>query len=114
MVYTTLRDVRNHVTRLEPFAGNNVFAEQRGHAYAVYSYEHYFPILANIAGMWFENSTKISRTTTRHLSSARPFHVEPTYLPVDDMIAILDPRTPQGSAMALLAQAEHTAHGDHQ
>ncbi|MFZ1538690.1 MAG: hypothetical protein WAT23_15065 [Chromatiaceae bacterium] len=110
-MYTPLRDVRNYVTHQEPFTGNNIFAEQRDYAYAVYSYRFNYPILINIAGIWFENSTKYSMTTTRHLSSARPFHVNPRPLPVDAMNDLLNPRTPAGSAMQLLALADRATYG---
>lgn len=108
MSYTPLRNVRDLVSRGQPFTGNNIFAEQREYAYAVYSYRRYFPILVNIAGIWFENSTKYSMTTTKHLSAARPFHVNTRPLPVGAMNDLLSPNTPSGSAMRLLALAERS------
>lgn len=112
MAYTPLKDVRHLVARQEPFTGGSIFAEQRGYAYAVFSYRFDYPILINIAGIWFENETKYSITTSRHLSSARPFGINPRLLPVDNMNALLDPNTPPGSAMKLLAMAERAAYGD--
>lgn len=111
-MYTPLKDVRALVARQEPFTGSNIFSEQWEYAYVVFSYRYDYPILINIAGLWFENEDKYSRTTSRHLSSARPFYVETRKLPVESMNAILNPSTPPGSAMKLLALAERAAYGD--
>ena len=111
-MYTPLRDVRALVARQEPFTGSTLFGEQREYAYVVFSYRFDYPILINIAGIWFENETKYSRSTSRHLSSARPFGINPRLLPVDNMNALLDPNTPPGSAMKLLAMAGRAAYGD--
>lgn len=111
MSYTPLRNVRNLVSRGQPFTGNNIFGEQREYAYVVYSYRFDYPILINIAGIWFENSTRYSVTTSKHLGSARPFHVNPRLLPVDAMNDLLDPHTPAGSAMQLLALADRATYG---
>lgn len=112
MAYTPLKDVRHLVARGQPFTGSNLFGEQREYAYAVFSYRFDYPILINIAGLWFENETKYSRSTSRHLSSARPFGINPRLLPVDNMNDLLNPNTPPGSAMKLLAMAERAAYGD--
>lgn len=111
MSYTSLRDVRQLVSRGRPFIGNNIFAEQRDYAYVVYSYRFDYPILINIAGIWFENSTRYSMTTSRHLDIARPFHVNTRPLPVDAMNDLLNPDTPAGSAMQLLALADRATYG---
>ena len=112
MPYTPLRDVRNLVARCQPFEGNNIFAEKSDYAYAVYSYRKDWPILINIAGLWFKNQSRYSRTTSKHMGYAVPLYTETRPLPVDNMNDLLNPNTPPGSAMKLLAMAERAAYGD--
>ena len=81
---------RQKVENREPFTGSHLFAEVtkaqvpglRGavresigeplEVYAVYSYGYHFPIYAFIAGVWYRNSGKYSRTTSKHQGQARP------------------------------------------
>jgi hypothetical protein len=81
---------RQKVENREPFTGSHLFAEVtrpkgsglRGavreaigeplEVYAVYSYGYHFPIYAFIAGVWYRNSGKYSRSTSKHQGQARP------------------------------------------
>lgn len=81
---------RRLIENREPFEGSHLFAEVtrakvpglRGavreaigeplEVYAVYSYGYHFPMFAYIAGVWYENFDKYSRTTSKHQAQARP------------------------------------------
>ena len=114
MSYVPLREVRDHVAQRKEFKGNNIFARKLGRIgeqiYAVFSYRYDYPILIHAAGMWFENQDKFSRSTTRHLSSARPYYIETRKLSVDAMNDLLNPHTQSGSVLRMLAAAQETDH----
>jgi hypothetical protein len=69
---------RSAVQSCTPFKGSNLWGEwewadnKSMRQYVVYSYGPHFPLYINSGGMWFENSDRYSRTTSRHLSLARP------------------------------------------
>lgn len=69
---TSNKQCRVQVNRRELFKANNLFAEEVGGAYVVYSYGHHFPIYVWKNGQWYGNSEKRSASTTRHQSQARP------------------------------------------
>lgn len=114
MPYVTLREVRDHVANRKEFKGNNIFARNLGRIgeqiYAVFSYRYDYPILIHAAGMWFENQDKYSRSTSRHLTSAKPYNVDTRKLPVDAMNDLLNPHTQSGSVLRMLAAAQETNH----
>ena len=87
---TTNRNARTLVNRLENFKASNIFAEtkeiffscplknavqkinNKTTAYVVYSYGYHFPMYANIAGKWYGNKDKYSRTTSKQQNQTRP------------------------------------------
>ena len=111
MAYATLRDVHTYVVRKEEFKGNNIFGRRLdGNIYAVFSYRYDYPILIHAAGMWFENQDKYSRSTSRHLTAAKPYYIETRKLSVDAMNDLLNPNTQSGSVLRMLAAAQETDH----
>lgn len=74
------REVRAKVDGLEEFCSNNqtLYAYWRGSGdskrYCVFSYHNDWPIFIWVPHIntWFENETKYSSTTSRHVSLARP------------------------------------------
>jgi hypothetical protein len=65
---------RSFVQDCIPFHNSNkqLFGEQRGELYVVYSYGYHWPMYANWKGIWFRNTEKFSRTTTKHDSQTNP------------------------------------------
>tara|TARA_R100001463_G_scaffold51961_4_gene102703 strand:- start:283 stop:573 length:291 start_codon:yes stop_codon:yes gene_type:complete len=60
-----------HTSRKAPFRANNLMGRFVGSSYVVYSYG-YYPIYANVNGVWFKNSEKYSRTTSKQQTQSRP------------------------------------------
>lgn len=54
------------------FVANNIYSEQIGEMYVVYSYGPHFPLYIYDAGEWYVNSDSYSRTTAKHRHNARP------------------------------------------
>jgi hypothetical protein len=66
-----------YVVERKPFHGSNLFgvftlldADQE--VYVVYSFDTHYPMYIHTNGAWFENEDRYSRTTSKHLSQARP------------------------------------------
>lgn len=72
---TSNRDCRRAVEHTETFTAHNVFAENRGKFYVVYSYGHHFPMWAydREGNQWYGNMDKYSVSTSRQQSQSRPF-----------------------------------------
>ena len=68
-----LNDVRRCVENQKPFRGSSVFAVMEDGVYKVYSYGRHWPLLVCKEGIWYENTDKRSKTTSRHLTACRPF-----------------------------------------
>ena len=84
---------RQYVERKEPFEASNTFAQWRHTSwlYVVYSYGYHWPmfIYDSQVDLWFENTSKYSRTTSKHHSQLRPYNLE--YIPMNrDEICALD------------------------
>lgn len=85
---------RAYVQGLELFKGSNTWSEwyEQGMGndivkrYVVYSYRYNFPlfIYEPLSDTWYENSTKYSRTTTKHKTQLHPC-VRTTPLCLEDM-----------------------------
>jgi hypothetical protein len=72
---TTNQRCRDLVQRKIEFTANNIFSEQqRNGCYVVFSYGTHFPLFIydSIAGVWFANSDKYSRSTSKHKTQAHP------------------------------------------
>lgn len=90
------REVRAKVEGLEEFMTNNktLYAYWRGtdanRRYCVFSYRDRWPIIIYVPQLftWFENETKYSYTTSRHMTHARPSGVTTTKLRYDRMAMI--------------------------
>ena len=79
---------RQYVEARKPFTGSNMYAERRtashgnSDIYVVYSYGVHWPLyIAEVPDdacgqiTWYENADRSSRSTTRHVSQARPHYV---------------------------------------
>jgi hypothetical protein len=65
---------RKFVQERKPFKGNNLFSEQDGSLYVVYSYGHHWPLfVCDRNGLWYENADKYSVSTSKHKSQSNPF-----------------------------------------
>jgi len=85
----TNHDATRLVQRREVFEVNNIFAEQRGDVYAVYSYGRHFPMYAYRGGVWYGNQDKYgTTTTTRHQNLCRPRNVD-EWLSTEQMRALI-------------------------
>lgn len=80
----TLRTCREYARERQTFKGSNLFAEQKGSVYVVYSYGKHWPLFAYVNGEWFENFEKFSRTTSRHRSMTHP-HCETLLMSCDQL-----------------------------
>lgn len=71
-------NVRTAVQNHEEFDANNIFSRWEetptGAMYVVYSYGLHYPMFIYVPDIdhWFSNSTKYSRTTSKHRSQAHP------------------------------------------
>jgi hypothetical protein len=67
--------IRIHAAARIPFKNGNLFGEEIGNIYAVFSYGYHFPlaVYANNRRVWYTNEDKWSPTTTRHQSLVRQF-----------------------------------------
>lgn len=67
------RDASGYVVQLIEFKGNNLSSVKKYNYYIVYSYEWY-PIYVYDyrIGQWYENASRYSRTTAKHITQSRP------------------------------------------
>ncbi len=66
-----------YTTQRKPFQGSNLFGiytlmDSEQEVYVVYSFDTHYPMYIHTNGAWFENEDRFSRTTSKHLSQARP------------------------------------------
>lgn len=92
---------RQYVQNHKVFRGSNTFAEwyEQGidgtrdivKRYVVYSYRFSFPLFVwdELANQWFENTTKYSRTTSKHKSQLHPLG-DTVKLCLEDMLVVRD------------------------
>ena len=67
------RDARHYVAGCKEFKGNNLFGEMRGQLYVVYSYGYHWPLfVCSACGVWYENASKYSVSTSKHKSQSNP------------------------------------------
>jgi len=74
-VNTSNKYASDFVTKREPFKASNTFGQWVTEGlYVVYSYGYHFPMYAYDADnhMWFENTDKFSRSTSKQQSQLRP------------------------------------------
>jgi len=81
---------RHHVESCQPFSASNLFAENDGKKYVVYSYGKHFPIYAKIAGIWYANTDRYSVSTSRHQSQSRPLNVSFVYVDTNKMKELIN------------------------
>ena len=76
MVRLANTELRGPIKRREMFQTNSgsVFPQIEGGLYVVYSYGTHFPmwVYDGHLNLWFGNSDKYSRTTSKHQSQTRP------------------------------------------
>ena len=85
---------RGYVGMCEPFKGSNIWSEWYTQytddevikRYVVYSYRYTFPlfIYEPLSDTWYENTTKFSRTTSKHKTQLHPC-VHTKTLSLEDM-----------------------------
>ena len=83
--------------------GATLWSEQRGDIYVVFSYGYHWPLYINWKGVWFANSGKVSRTTTKHTSQANPL-VGTVPLDRTLMVMLLAEERPQPDILVKAAQ----------
>lgn len=66
------KNARAYVEALKEFKGSNLWAEQRGNFYVVFSYRYSWPLVAFDGARWHINTEKYSVSTSKHLSQCRP------------------------------------------
>lgn len=70
----TTRNARALVEARKNFKAANIFGQNWGPLYAVYSYGTHWPLFIydSLSNKWFENEDRYSNTTSRHRSLTRP------------------------------------------
>lgn len=70
----TTRNARALVEARKNFKVANIFGQNWGPLYAVYSYGTHWPLFIydSLSGKWFENEDRHSVTTSAHRSKTRP------------------------------------------
>ena len=81
MTRTSNKYADDCTTNREPFKASNTFGEWVKDIYAVYSYGYHFPMFVwaddGDGGVWFENTDKYSRSTSKQQGQLRPHaHIE--------------------------------------
>ena len=74
-VNTSNKYASDFVTKREPFKASNTFGQWVTEGlYVVYSYGYHFPMFAysTETDMWFKNTDKYSRSTSKQQSQLRP------------------------------------------
>ena len=96
---TSNRQARDYVRQCKVFKASNLWGEwyEQGipetdeiiKRYVVYSYRYTWPLFVYepMTGTWYANTSKVSRTTSRHFSQAHPL-VDAAPLCTDDMIVV--------------------------
>lgn len=69
---TSNKNCRKLVETHQVFRGSNLFSEQRGNIYVVFSYGYHFPLFIWKDDQWYGNSDGYSVSTSRHRSQAQP------------------------------------------
>ena len=85
-----VRNIKNKV--MFKYPNFSLFAEAKNGFYVVYSYGYHWPLWAfnYKSGVWYENSTRSSRTTNRHRRVFVPdWGSPPVYLGSDRMLELV-------------------------
>ena len=72
MIKTTNAKARSFVQSMTPFKAANTFGMDINGVFVVFSYGQHFPLFANVAGVWYENTDRYSVTTSKHRSQLHP------------------------------------------
>jgi hypothetical protein len=99
------RDARQHVQRLHPFEGNNLYGHyfcvnpssvlMGDSGYVVHSYGPHWPLFIAMTlepygpTVWFENKERHSVTTSKHRSQSHPLPPQGTTLLSKDQMVLL-------------------------
>lgn len=86
---TSNRNCRALVQSLTPFQANNLFAVKEKGLYVVYSYGRHWPLFIRHDGVWYGNSDRYSRTTSRHESQSNP-QGEVFFRPCAELLRMID------------------------
>lgn len=77
-IRTANKRALQYVNAKIPFKGSNTFGRWENNKYIVYSYGVHFPLFIWDGGIWHINSSKYSKSTSRHQRQLHPT-VETTY-----------------------------------
>lgn len=94
----TNKDASSYVSRRALFKGSNLYSENRGNAYVVFSYGEHFPLFIYAGGKWYENEVRYSPSTSRHQTQARPDAAGITMLDTSGMKELLNRAVSPASA----------------
>ena len=95
------RRAGEHAAQCTPFKGSNPYGETLPNGgFVVYSYGPHWPLYIYDGCTWYENASRVSPSTTRHRSQARPYtsstgYAETQPMDIDDMLALRDRLTGQ-------------------
>lgn len=72
--HTTNTKARHYVQNQQPFIGSNLYSENIGSLYIVYSYGRHWPLFVYDAyqGLWYENEDKYRVSTSKQHRQAHP------------------------------------------
>jgi hypothetical protein len=96
------RMIRQYVTERRQFTGSNTHGIRIGDSYVAHSYAA--PIFIWAAGIWFENETRYSVTTSKHRNQMRPLFGEFVDLPADRMADLKEALLDGQPAEAVVAE----------
>ena len=97
----TNRRAGDYVGQCTPFKGSNLYGEALPlGGFVVYSYGPHWPLYIYDGCTWYENASRITPSTSRHRSQARPYTrgmgcADTLLTPIDDMLALRDRLTDQ-------------------
>lgn len=87
---TSNQKCRELVIKRIPFKAHNLFAEQRGDKYIVYSYGYHWPMHVFYDGRWFINSDKYSVSTSKQHGQSFPIGENVSYLTINEMKKLIE------------------------
>jgi len=67
------KDTGKYAGKKEPFVANNLSGIAINKKYIIYSYGWYPLYICDRHGIWYENTTKYSITTSKHKSQSHPW-----------------------------------------
>ena len=97
----TTRRAGDYVGQCTPFKGSNLYGETLPlGGFVVYSYGPHWPLYIYDGCTWYESASRITPSTSRHRSQARPYTrgmgcADTLLTPIEGMLALRDRLTDQ-------------------